>query len=88
MPVESDLLEILCCPETKADLKILTPDRIEKVNAKVREGLVRYKDGAVVDKPLQEALITVDEKTIYRVDDEIPVMLIEMSIAADQLGDF
>ena len=88
MPVESDLLEILCCPETKVDLKILTPDRIEKVNEQVKAGSVKYKDGNIVDKPLQEALITVDEKTIYRVDDEIPVMLIEMSIATDRLGSF
>lgn len=88
MPVDKDLLEILCCPETKVDLKILTPDRIEKVNNKIQIGSVKFKDGKVVDKPLQEALITVDEKTIYRVDDEIPVMLLEMSIPTDQLGDF
>ena len=33
-------------------------------------------------EPLREALITRDRRTVYRVDDGIPVLLIEEGIAA------
>jgi len=88
MAIDNELLEILCCPETHVDLKILEADRVATVNKKITAGDVKFKDGREVDKELQEALITVDEKIIYRVDDEIPVMLIEMGIETMQLGEF
>ena len=44
-----------------------------------------YDHGAAVKKPLSEALITRDRKTIYRVDEGIPVMLIEQGIPAEQI---
>lgn len=88
MSVDKVLLDIMCCPETKVDLKQLEQKRVDLVNAKIKSGNVKYKDGKNVDKPLEEALITVDNKTVYRVDDEIPVMLIEMGISTDQLGEF
>jgi uncharacterized protein YbaR (Trm112 family) len=34
----------------------------------------------MVDKPLEEGLITEDGATVYRIDENIPVMLIEMGI--------
>ena len=88
MAVDKVLLDIMCCPETKVDLKQLEQEKVDKVNEKIKKQEVKYKDGKPVDKPLEEALITVDGKTIYRVDDEIPVMLIEMGISTEQLGDF
>ena len=87
MAVDKVLLDIMCCPETKVDLRQLEQDKVENINAMIKNGAVKYKDGKTVDKPLQEALITIDKKTIYRVDDEIPVMLIEMGIETGQLGE-
>ena len=33
-----------------------------------------------VETPLQEGLITTDNETIYRIDDNIPVMLVDQGI--------
>ncbi len=88
MPIDKELLEILCCPETRKDLKVLAQERIDKINEKIAAGKVKFKDGNKVEEPLQEALITDDESLIYRVDDEIPVMLVEMAIPTEQLGEF
>ncbi len=88
MAIDKELLDILCCPEEKTELKVLNKERISKVNQKIAEGQIKFKDGELIEQPLQEALITVDEKTIYRVDDEIPIMLIEMAIPTAQLGEF
>ena len=84
MPISKDLLEILCCPRTKIPVEMLPEDRLARLNARVSEGAVKYYDDSPVEEPLQEGLITTDGKLIYRIDDEIPVMLVEKAIAADQ----
>jgi uncharacterized protein YbaR (Trm112 family) len=86
MPVKPDLLEILCCPLTKTPLKIVPAETIQKINERISAGQVKYESGAVAKEPLQEALITVDDKRIYAVRDSIPVMLVDESISTEQLS--
>ena len=80
MPINEQLLEILRCPATKAPLRPLSDDEINVLNARIENEEVKYQDGNVVDKPLEEGLITEDGATVYRIDESIPVMLIEMGI--------
>ncbi len=87
MPISNELLEILCCPKSKVAVKMVPEADLTAMNARIEQGGINYEDGTAVDKPLQEALITEDGKTLYRVDDNIPVMLIERGIVAEQLGD-
>lgn len=88
MPISSDLLEILCCPETKVPVEMLPGEKLAKLNRQIEAGGVVSKDGAKVDKALQEGLITEDNQTIYRIDDEIPVMLVDQGIETRQLADW
>ena len=85
MPVDSSLLEILCCPETRVRVTPLDATRLEALNAAIRAGGVRYADGSPVDQPLSEGLITADRQRVYRVDDDIPVMLSDRAIPTAQL---
>ncbi len=87
MPISDDLLQILCCPRTKVPVRMLPQDQLDKLNEKIAEGAVKYFDGSAVEKPLQEGLITEDEQVIYRIDDDIPVMLVDQGILTDPLGD-
>jgi len=84
MPVSKELLDILCCPKTRVGLKELTAKQIQKINTEISQKTINYVDGKPVDKTLEEGLITKDGKTIYRVDEEIPIMLIDMGIPAEQ----
>lgn len=79
------MLEILVCPVTKVPMKLLSKDRIAILNAEVEKGAVRYQDGKPVSGALKEALITEDGRTIYPIDDGIPVMLEDHGIAASQV---
>ena len=88
MPMSSDLLEILCCPETKVPVEMLPEEKLAKLNQHIEAGDVAYKDGAAVDEPLQEGLITEDNQTVYRIDDGIPVMLVDKGIATRQFPDW
>jgi len=87
MPISETLLEILCCPESKSPLKMLPEEDLKKYNDLISAGKLKYTDDKTVEKPLQEALITVDGKTLYRIEDDIPVMLVEQGIPANQAGD-
>jgi uncharacterized protein YbaR (Trm112 family) len=86
MPISADLLEILCCPDTKVPVEMLSADKLAALNARVEAGEVAYVDGNKVEKPLQEGLITTDGKTVYRIDDDIPVMLVDKGIPTRQIG--
>ena len=75
MPVKQDLLQILCCPVTKVGLKILPNEMRVELNEKIQKGLVKNMGKKIVEEPLEEALIIVDTKTVYRVTSDIPHMI-------------
>ena len=83
--IDRELLEILCCPKTKVPVEMLSEDKLRAVNDRIGRGDVKTVDGSKVDKPLDAGLITEDGKTIYRIDDDIPIMLIDEGIPADQI---
>ncbi len=86
MPVSADLLQILCCPATKIPVEMLGAQRLATLNAAIATGNVAYADGSTVERPLQEALATVDARTVYRIDDGIPVMLVDRAIPTAQIA--
>ena len=85
MSIDKRLLEILVCPVTKVPVRPLSNDELGVLNREVGQGAVCYVDGSNVEEPLEEALITSDGKTVYRVDGGIPVMLEEQGIPAAQV---
>ncbi len=85
MSVDKHLLEILVCPVTKTPVKVLAKDKLAILNREVDQGAVAYVAGSPVEGPLDEALITEDGRTLYRVSDGIPVMLEEQGISAKQV---
>jgi uncharacterized protein YbaR (Trm112 family) len=88
MPVDGKLLEILCCPVSKTPLVRLASQKLEKLNAAIEAGEVKFTDGSKVKSPLQEGLVTEDMKVIYAVEDDIPVLLADKAIGTTQLQDF
>jgi uncharacterized protein YbaR (Trm112 family) len=80
MPIDDELLDILCCPETqqpvaRAETAVLAP-----VNAEIEAGRLRNRGGDKVEEPIEEALLREDGRVLYLVDDSIPIMLIDRSI--------
>ena len=85
MPIDPKLLEILCCPVSKQPVFPLSEEKLAAVNAAIAAGHVTKANDTVVETPLSEGLITKNKLRIYRIDDGIPVMLEEESIAVDQI---
>ena len=84
--MDKKLLSILCCPVTHKGLSLARADQLATINAAISAGKLSNRDGDTLDRNLQEALVTDDGKTMYPVDDGIPVLLEGEAVALDQLG--
>ena len=84
MAIDRKLLEILCCPVSKQALTLLSPDQLALINKQIAAGGIATADDKVITTPLNEGLITSNQQRIYRIDDNIPVMLEKESIPTDQ----
>ena len=86
--MDRKLLDILACPATRMPLAMLEASGLDALNRAIAAGNVHLNDESVQAMPLREALVTRDRKTVYRIDDGIPVLLAEEGIATSQVADF
>jgi uncharacterized protein YbaR (Trm112 family) len=86
--MDRKLLDILACPATRQPLALLDRRGLDALNAAIAAGGLRREDGSAQSEPLREALVTRDRKRAYRIDDGIPVLLVDESIATGQVADF
>ena len=86
--MDKRLLDILCDPVTKSPVKPLSKTQLEVLNRAIAQGGVLTTTAAAVSAPLQGGLITADGKVIYRIEDDIPVMIADEAIGTTQLEAF
>ncbi len=86
--VDPKLLEILVCPLTTVSVRALDEARLLRLNRAIARRELRYHDGSVVEVPLDEALTTTDGRIVYRIDDGIPIMLIERAIPTEYMDNW
>jgi uncharacterized protein YbaR (Trm112 family) len=86
--MDRKLLDILACPATRQPLALLDARGLDALNQAIATGGVRREDGSAQAEPLREALVTRDRKRVYRIDDGIPVLLVEEGLATGQVADF
>jgi uncharacterized protein YbaR (Trm112 family) len=78
--MDRKLLDLLVCPATRQPLALLDKPGLAVLNRAIAAGSVKRVDDAPQTETIREALITRDRKTLYRIDDGIPVLLIEEGI--------
>ncbi len=83
--MDKRLLTILRCPVTHKGLHVASRDTLARVNAAIESGALINRDGAVLSQPLEEALVTDDDKLAYPVENGIPVLLEGESISLEQV---
>ncbi len=82
--ISSDLVAILCCPETKQGVSLLPNDTLQELNQKISQGEVQNKGGTQVTESLDGGLVRKDGLVVYPIRDQIPIMLIEEGISIGQ----
>ncbi len=86
--MDKRLLDILCDPVSKTPVRPLRRDELDALNRAITAGGVDTVAGQKVSATLAAGLITTDRKVVYRIEDDIPVMLADEGIGTVQLTDF
>ena len=86
--MDRKLLDLLCSPDTRQPLALLEPRGLEALNSAIAAGQVRRGDGTAQAQPLREALVSRDRRQVFRIDDGIPVLLVEEALDTAQVADF
>lgn len=83
--VDKELLEILCCPETKQDIAMVDKEIINTINRLIAEKKITNRGGDMVEEPIDGGLLRQDRKYLYPIREDIPIMLIDEAIPFDQV---
>jgi uncharacterized protein YbaR (Trm112 family) len=81
---DKELLAILCCPETNQAVSLADESLIQKLNSAVVRGELMNVGKRPVSAVFDSGLIRADQKILYPIRDNIPVMLIEEGIPLEQ----
>ena len=84
--VDPELLEILVCPDTHQPVRPAEAEVLDRLNQAIRAGGVTNRGGGAVDTPVDEGLVREDDKILYPVREDIPIMLIDEAIELDKLS--
>lgn len=84
--MDRKLIALLVCPSTRQPLALLDGRGLAAANAAIAAGSVLRSDGTPQVERIREALVTQDRSILYRIDDGIPVLLVEESLSAAALG--
>ena len=74
------------CPETHQPVRPAEGGVLDRLNQAIRSGGVTNRGGSEVAEPLEEGLIREDDKILYPVREDIPIMLIDEAIELDKLA--
>ncbi len=80
MAVSKDLLAILCCPETKEPVALISDEEVQRINEKIGRGEIKRRNGETETEKIDGGLLRQDGKYLYAIRDDIPVMLIDEAL--------
>jgi uncharacterized protein YbaR (Trm112 family) len=75
-----ELLNDLCCPETKQRVHLADAALIASLNDRISSGRVRNRAGQPVSEKIDAGLLREDGKFLYPIRRDIPIMLIDEAI--------
>lgn len=79
-PTIPNSLSVLRCPLTGSPLELLSPARLDQINAFIQQGLWGHADATIPPAQLANGLGTLDGEIVYRIDDDIICLLPQMAI--------
>lgn len=81
--IDKDLLEILACPEDKTPVSMADQALVDELNRRIEAGELKNRGGETVETKMDGGLVREDGAWLYRIEDGIPIMLIDEAIALE-----
>jgi len=78
--IDPQILEILCCPETRQPLQPADAPLLERLNQDIKAGQLRNRGGQPVTRPCDGGLVREDGRYLYPICQDIPILLINEAI--------
>jgi uncharacterized protein YbaR (Trm112 family) len=78
--IDKDLLAILACPDNHQPLREAEAAQIDELNRRISAGECKNVGGTLVEEALNAGLVRQDDKILYPIRDEIPVLLVDEGI--------
>lgn len=75
-----DLINDLCCPETKQRVHLADTTLITSLNDRISSGQARNRAGQRIAEKIDAGLLREDGKFLYPIRRNIPIMLIDEAI--------
>ena len=83
--IGEDLLSLLCCPETHQELQPAGKALLDLVNQKIAASQLRSRSGTLVTQALEAGLVRKDQRYLYPVRQDIPILLMDEAIPVPAL---
>ena len=77
---DNDLLNTLCCPETRQELALATPGILETLNRQVAAGTLCSRNGQFVREKIEGGFVRKDGRVLYPIRQHIPILLVDEAI--------
>lgn len=81
----SHVWSMLICPQTQEPLRLLSQESLKKLNFLIQAQQIQNLSGQLIRAKLDAALVSGQQRFIYPIVENIPVLLAEESIPADKL---
>jgi len=78
--IDSELLKILCCPETHQEVRTAEPALIAALNQQIAAGALANRGGQPIVEKIDGGLVRTDGRFLYPIRRDIPVMLVDEAI--------
>jgi uncharacterized protein YbaR (Trm112 family) len=75
----SELLTVLCCPETRQELRLAEPAEVARLNQAIASGTLTNRAGRSVKEQIDGGLVRADGKYLYPIRGHVPVLLVDES---------
>ncbi len=85
--INKELMKILRCPETKQEFDYIEGAVIGKINAAIKEGILKNRGDQAIRGPIEAGLLRKDRKYLYPITEGIPIMLIDEAIPFEQFDE-
>lgn len=79
--MNEELLQILCCPETKQSLTLADRELIRTINRRIADKKLCNRGGRQLYEKIDGGFIREDGKYLYPIRQNIPIMLIDEALS-------